>query len=47
MIKTLIKLKILKFIIIGAVSATYVFKRYCDKKNKTKRKMKEENLIEN
>ena len=47
MIKTLIKLKILKFILIGGVSAAYVFKRYCDQKNKTKRKLKEENLIEN
>ena len=47
MIKTLIKLKILKFTIIGGASAAYVFKRYCDKKNKAKRKMKEENLIEN
>ena len=47
MIKTLIKLKILKFILIGGVSAAYVFKRYCDKKNKTKSKFKEENLIEN
>ena len=47
MIKTLIKLKILKFALIVGISAAYVFKRYCDKKNKTKRKMKEENLIEN
>ena len=47
MIKTLIKLKILKFILIGGVSAAYVFKRYCDKKNKAKSKLKEKNLIEN
>ena len=33
MIKTLIKLKILKFILIGGVSAAYAFKRYCDQKN--------------
>ena len=47
MIKTLIRLKILKFILIGGLSAAYAFKRYCDKKNKAKKKMKEENLIEN
>ena len=44
MIKTLIKLKILKFILIGGVSATYAFKRYCDQKNQVKYK-KEENSI--
>jgi len=38
MIKTLIKLKILKFIIFGGVSAAYAFKRCCDKKNKLKSK---------
>ena len=38
MIKTLIKLKILKFILIGGVSAAYVFKRYCDQKNEVKSK---------
>ena len=38
MIKTLIKLKILKFIIIGGVSAAYAFKRYCDQKNEVKSK---------
>ena len=44
MIKTLIKLKILKFILIGGVSATYAFKRYCCQKNEIKNK-KEENSI--
>ena len=44
MIKTLIKLKILKFILIGGVSATYAFKRYCDQKNEIKNK-KSENSI--
>ena len=44
MIKTLIKLKILKFILIGGVSAAYAFKRYCDQKSKVKSK-KEENSI--
>ena len=38
MIKTLIKLKILKFILIGVVSAAYVFKRYCNKKNEVQGK---------
>ena len=38
MIKTLIKLKILKFILIGGVSAAYAFKRYCEKKNEVKSK---------
>ena len=38
MIKTLIKLKILKFILIGGVSAAYAFKRYCDQKNEIKSK---------
>ena len=38
MIKTLIKLNILKFVLIGGVSAAYVFKRYCDEKNEVKGK---------
>ena len=38
MIKTLVKLKILKFILIGGVSAAYAFKRYCEKKNEVKSK---------
>ena len=38
MIKTLIKLKILKLILIGGVSAAYAFKRYCDQKNEIKSK---------
>ena len=33
MIKTLIKLQILKFILIVGASAAYAFKRYCDKHN--------------
>ena len=44
MIKALIKLKILKFILIGGVSAAYTFKRYCDQKNEIKNK-KDENSI--
>ena len=38
MIKTLIKLKLLKFILIGGVSAAYAFKKYCDQKNEVKSK---------
>ena len=38
MIKTLIKLKILKFILIGGVSAAYAYKTYCDQKNEVKSK---------
>ena len=44
MIKTLIKLKILKFILIGGVSEAYAVKRYCDHKNENKNK-KDENSI--
>ncbi len=44
MIKKLIKLKLLKFILIGGVSAAYVFKRYCDQKNEVKSK-KEKKLL--
>ena len=44
MIKTLIKLKILKFILIGSVSAAYAFKKYCDQKNEAKSK-KEKKLL--
>ena len=45
MIKTLIKLKILKFILIGGVSAAYAFKRYCDQKNKVKSKKNNKTLL--
>ena len=38
MIKTLIKLKILKLIIIGGVSTAYFFKKYCDQKSEIKNK---------
>ena len=47
MIKTLIKLKILKFILIGGVSAAYAFKRYCDKKNEVKSKKDKKTLLIN
>ena len=45
MIKTLIKLKILKLILIGGVSAAYDFKRYCDKKNEMKNKKDKKTLL--
>ena len=46
MIKTLIKLKILKFVLIGGVSAAYAFKRYCDQKNEEKsKKIKKPSLL--
>ena len=45
MIKTLIKLKILKLILIGGVSAVYAFKIYCDQKNKIKSKKEKKTLL--
>ena len=45
MIKKLIKLKILKFMLIGSVSAAYAFKRYCDQKNKVKSKKNKKTLL--
>ena len=45
MIKTLIKLKLLKFIIISGVSAAYIFKRYCDQKNEVKSKKDKKPLL--
>ena len=44
MIKTFIKLKILKFMVIGGLSAAYAIKRYCDQKTEVKNK-KGENSI--
>ena len=45
MIKTLIKLKIFKFILIGGVSAAFVFKKYCDQKNEVKSKKDKKTLL--
>ena len=45
MIKTLIKLKILKFILISGVSGAYVLKRYCYQKNKAKSKKDKNPLL--
>ena len=47
MIKTLIKLKILKFVLIGGISAAYAFKRYCDQKNDVKSKKDKKTLLLN
>jgi len=44
MIRTLVKLKILKFILICGVSAAYAFKKYCDKKNEIKEKQNKKPL---
>ncbi len=38
MIKKLIKFKLVKFILIGGISAAYAFKRYCLQKNEIKNK---------
>ena len=45
MIKTLIKLKILKFILIGSISTAYALNRYCDKKNEAKSKKDKKTLL--
>ena len=45
MIKNLIKLKILKFMLIGGVSTVYAFKRYCDQKNEVKTKKAKKSLL--
>ncbi|MDC3034311.1 hypothetical protein OA252_02540 [Candidatus Pelagibacter sp.] len=45
MIKKLIKLKILKFALIGGISVAYTFKKYCDQKNKLKSKKDKKTLL--
>ena len=45
MIKTLIKFKILKFILISSVPVAYAFKRYCDQKNEIKSKKDKKTLL--
>ena len=47
MIKTLIKLKILKLILIGGVSEAYAFKRFCNQKNEVKSKKDKKTLLLN
>jgi hypothetical protein len=45
MIKTLIKLKMLKFALVSGALAAYGIKKYCDQKNKIKRKDKKPLLL--
>ena len=45
MIKTLIKIKLLKFLLIGGISAAYAFKKYCDQKNELKSKKDEKSSL--
>lgn len=40
-----ISLKILKFILIGGVSAAYACKKYCDQKNEVKSKKDKKALL--
>ena len=47
MIKTLIKLRIFKFVLIGGISTAYAFKRNCDKKNEVKIKKDKKTLLIN
>ena len=47
MIRKLIKLKILKFILIGGVLTAYAFKKYCDQKNEVKSKKDKKPLLIN
>ena len=47
MIKKLIKLKILKLILIGSVSAAYTLGRYCDQRNELKSKKDKKTLLLN
>ena len=45
MIKTIIKLNILKFILICCISEAYAFKRYCDHENEVKTKKAKKSLL--
>ena len=45
MIKTIIKLKMLKFALVGGAIAAYAIKKYCDKKNEVKEKDKKPLLL--
>ena len=47
MIKTLIKLKILKYILIGGISVAYTLNRCCNQKNKVKSKKDKKTLLLN
>ena len=45
MIKTLIKLKMLKYALVSSALAAYVFKKYCDQKNQVKGKKDKKPLL--
>ena len=45
MIKTIIKLKMLKYALVGGALAAYAIKRYCDQKNKVKAKKNKKPLL--
>ena len=45
MIKTLIKLKMLKFALVGGALAAYAIKKYCDQKKEVKRKKNKKPLL--
>ena len=45
MIKTFIKLNIIKFMVIRGLSAAYAIKRYCDQKNEVKSKKDKKTLL--
>ena len=47
MIKTLIKLKMLKFALVGGALAAYAIKKYCDQKNEVKGKKDKKPLLIN
>ena len=45
MIRTLIKLKMLKYALVGGALAAYAIKKYCDQKNKVKEKKGKKPLL--
>ena len=45
MIKTIIKLKMLKYALVGGALAGYAIKKYCDQKKKLKEKKKKKPLL--
>ena len=45
MIKALIKLKMLKFALVGGALAAYAIKKYCDQKKEVKRKKNKKPLL--
>ena len=45
MIKTLIKLKMLKYALVSGALAAYAIKKYCDQKNEVKEKKDKKPLL--